>query len=372
MSSKRTPRIAQWNAKGVWEVPLGIAAVLVLVLLFLEWFKRSPERVETLFSQGMFPMVGKVQQVLSGSIPFSMGDLFYTLMVVYGVLLLGQVVFWSFRRQWIRAMFYALWTANLTLFLYVAFYMFWGLNYFRVPLEQQLGLESVRPGISDLIEVAYTCIDSANSLRVQLGDTMPGKDNQEIYAEASRLLRADTTLPTSLFVHNPQVKSSLVNAFGNYMGVSGYFNPYSHEAHVNSTMPVWTRPFTACHELAHQAGIGFEDEANFIGFVLARQSEDAFFRYSAYYAVLWMVLRDVYRYDQTLYSELFERISLSVVDDARVHQAYWERYLGWFNTVTQAFYGKYLEANNQPEGLQRYDRMVRLFVAAHIRDQGCS
>src|SRR5690554_7630473 len=55
---------------------------------------------------------------------------------------------------------------------------------------------------------------------------------------------------------------------------------------LHDALPIW--PFTACHELAHQAGIGFEDEANYIGFVLARQSDDALFRYSAYYATVWM------------------------------------------------------------------------------------
>lgn len=353
-----------------WAFQLAALAVLAGMVLLLAWFRRSPDRVEAVFSQGLFPIVGRVQQTLFGWFPISVGDLFYVAVVAYGLVLSVRLVRGAFRRQWALALWQALRLVNLVLLLYVVFYAFWGLNYFRVPLERQLGLEDVQPGIADLVEVAHACIDSANALREQLGD-MPAVGNREIHAEAARLLRDDATLPAALFVHQPRAKSPLTNAFGNYMGVSGYFNPYSHEANVNSGMPVWVRPFTACHELAHQAGIGFEDEANYIGFVLARQSDDALFRYSAYYATLWMLMRDVHRYDRALYQQLFDRVSPGVLDDATAHQAYWERYLGLFNTITEAFYGQYLEANNQPEGLQRYDRMVRLVVAAYMRERGC-
>lgn len=354
-----------------WSLQLGAFAVLFAVVCWMAWFRRSPERVEEVYSQGIFPVAGVILQTLFGWIPFAVGDLFYVSVVVVAIGVLVRLIRRIFRRQGMAAWFCGLCLANLVLLLYVAFYLFWGLNYFRVPLEQQLGLEEIRPGISDLVEVAYACVDSANALRGQLGDETPEMSNTAIYTEAARLLQADTVLPASLLVHRPRAKSPLINALGNYMGVSGYFNPYSHEAQVNSEMPLWARPFTACHELAHQAGIGFEDEANYIGFVLALQSDETLFRYSAYYTVLWMVLADVYRYDRTLYRQLIERVSPRVLADVQAHQAYWEGYLGLVNTLTETFYGQYLEANNQPEGLERYDQMVRLVLAAHRRAGGC-
>lgn len=354
-----------------WAWQLGTFAWLVATALAMAWFRRSPERVEETYSQGVFPVIGSVLQTLFGWIPFAVGDLFYASVVVVAVVALVRLVRRMWRKQGRAAMFCGLRLANLVIALYVAFYLLWGLNYFRVPLEQQLGLENIRPGVADLIEVAYAYVDSANALREQLGDGMPTMSNATIYAEAARVLQADTVLPASLLVHRPRAKSPLVNAFGNYMGVSGYFNPYSHEANVNSDMPLWARPFTACHELAHQAGIGFEDEANYIGFVLALHSDETLFRYSAYYTVLWMVLADVHRYDRALYQQLFERVSPAVLADVKAHQAYWRRYLGMVNTLTEVFYGQYLEANNQPEGLDRYNQVVRLVLAAHRRERGC-
>lgn len=346
-------------------------AVLVGLVLSIAWFKQSPERVEQSYSQGLFPLVGKLQQTLFGWVPFSVGDLFYAVVVIYGIRLLVRALRRVVAGYWEGAVFASLNLVNLILLLYVAFYALWGLNYFRVPLESQLGLERVQPSIADLMETAYAFVDSANALREQLDPRMLERENTEIYSEAARLVRNTAVLPTALLVHRPSAKSPLLNAFGNYMGVSGYFNPYTHEAHVNGSMPLWTRPFTACHELAHQAGIGFEDEANYLGFVLATRSDDVLFRYSAYYTTMWMMLGDVYRYDRSLYDRLLKRVSPLVRADAETHRAYWQRYTGIFNTLTEAFYGRYLEANNQPEGLERYDRMVRLVLAARRQRQGC-
>ena len=50
------------------------------------------------------------------------------------------------------------------------------------------------------------------------------------------------------------------------MGFSGYLNPFTLEAHINSTLPKISLPITIAHEMAHQNGIAAENDANFMGF----------------------------------------------------------------------------------------------------------
>ena len=45
-------------------------------------------------------------------------------------------------------------------------------------------------------------------------------------------------------------------------------------------MPGVARPFTACHELAHQRGVAREDEANFVGWLVCSLSTEPAQRYS--------------------------------------------------------------------------------------------
>jgi len=52
---------------------------------------------------------------------------------------------------------------------------------------------------------------------------------------------------------------------------------------VNTTTPVFTQPFTTCHEIGHQLGYAKENEANFAGYLSARSSRDPAFLYSVYF-----------------------------------------------------------------------------------------
>ncbi len=64
---------------------------------------------------------------------------------------------------------------------------------------------------------------------------------------------------------------------GNYLGFTGYYNPFTGEAQVNTTVPLFVQPFTTCHEIGHQLGYAKENEANFAGYLAAKSSPDAGF-----------------------------------------------------------------------------------------------
>src|SRR6185369_11733527 len=70
------------------------------------------------------------------------------------------------------------------------------------------------------------------------------------------------------------IKPSMIGYIGNYLGFSGYYNPFSGEAQVNTTVPSYIKPFTTCHEIGHQLGYAKENEANFAGFLSAKSSNN--------------------------------------------------------------------------------------------------
>ena len=51
----------------------------------------------------------------------------------------------------------------------------------------------------------------------------------------------------------------------------------------NTTVPLFVQPFTTCHEIGHQLGYAKENEANFAGYLSAKSSQSALFRYSVYF-----------------------------------------------------------------------------------------
>ena len=85
--------------------------------------------------------------------------------------------------------------------------------------------------------------------------------------------------PALLYFY-PSVKFSFYGYLANYLGFSGYYNPFTGEAQVNTTVPRFVQPFTTCHEIGHQLGYAKEKEANFCGFLATKSSPDPAFRYS--------------------------------------------------------------------------------------------
>ena len=346
-------------------------AALMVVCGLLVWFRQYPILVEQYYGNGLYPYIAAIMQSVFGWLPFSFGDLFYVAVVLLGLSWVYRLIRCLLVKASNQALLHGLKLVNLSLALYMSFYVLWGLNYYREPLAQRLSLHEMRLTFADLLEVTEYCIEQANALKKELGATDIDWPNDAIYREAAMLMQQNKSLGDEVYRHKPKAKASIFNVATNYMGVSGYFNPYTHESHVNSTMPVVSRPFTACHELAHQAGVGFEDEANLVGFILANESSVPLFRYSAYFEAMWKLLNDVFYKDPVIYQYYYLKIDQAILDDAIDHNAYWSQYSGAVNAATNTFYNHYLEANNQPEGMERYNRMVGLLVGWYMRDKGC-
>src|SRR5687768_14965936 len=110
----------------------------------------------------------------------------------------------------------------------------------------------------------------------------------------------------------PSIKPSFYSYAGNYLGFSGYYNPFSGEAQVNTTIPAFSQPFVSCHEIGHQLGFAKEDEANFAGFLSARKSPNPAFRYSVYFDMYGYALRDLFNRDSVSARQLHNQLDSQV------------------------------------------------------------
>jgi sensor domain CHASE-containing protein len=134
-------------------------------------------------------------------------------------------------------------------------------------------------------------------------------------------------------------------------------------------MPVFVRPFVACHELSHQMGFGPEDEANFVGFIAGIHSHDRLLRYSAYNEGVQEFMFALRHQDSIARKELRQCISPQVLADFKTEREYWLGYEGKVERMSSVFYDNFLKVNNQPYGLRTYNRMVLLVLAYRKKHQ---
>lgn len=338
-------------------------AVCISLILLLNWFVTDSERVEAVYSRAFYPFYQYLPKLIFGLLPFSVGDLLYLAIVLVLLYLVVRTIVLLFKKQFHNAWRGVLMSVGTALSLYIFFHLAWAINYYRVPVSKQLNLSVDTILLEDHLGVLAEQIQLANSLRAKIN--FEGKVRTRANAQIEELMRNDQEFPmlskTQIHIKKP-LSSVMISSFG----TSGYLNPFSNEAHANADMPITSYPFTVTHELAHQMGIGFEDECNFIAYVKLRNHQDPWFQYAAYYESIQYLLRSLYLVDESIFQQYKAKLSEGIKSDLKKDQSYWENYTGWLTNVSGLFYDQYLKHNNQREGMARYGLVSRLIITYEI------
>ncbi|MGB3106557.1 DUF3810 domain-containing protein [Sphingobacterium siyangense] len=351
-------------------------AVFTLLLLLIGIFifsliEKHSQWIEVFYARGFYRFYSHVPRFIFGYVPFSLGDLFYA--IVVGLLLysIAKLIGNLWKGRWKNSFRPVLLIINLLLGLYFFFYLSWGLNYYREPISTNANLQVDSLKLADYLVVLNAFLDSTNNLREHVDPSQWEEHKETIQTDLSTWVQQDTAFADFLSRGQIRAKSPINSRIVSFFGVSGYFNPFTHEAQVNKAMPVTFLPFTTVHELAHQQGIGFEDEANFIAFVRLQQHPQSFYRYSAYLQTTLYMLRELQGMYPDLGKDYKGRLSAKVLKDVEKERCFWSQYTGWVDDVMGLFYNQYLKHNNQQEGIARYDRMTRLVLAYELKRRGC-
>ena len=348
-----------------WIILLVLAAIVKIVSLF-------PTVVEKYYAQGIYPYFSRFQRLLFGWVPFSIGDLLYIFAFGWLVYLVVRLIRRLVRRQagkaWLLGALRRIVFAILVI--YVVFYGLWGLNYDRQGIATQLHLVVTPYSNLELDHLLGNVCDRLNEL-----DSLGGLDTARLGSPrvvfAGAILSYDSLgRRDPRFVYaEPSVKGSLFGVLNDYMGFGGYYNPFTGEAQVNTTLPVLEQPFTACHEIGHQLGYAKENEANLAGYLSARASTDPAFQYSVYSDLYLYAARELYVRDSNMVVPLRNHLRPAVRQHFRQLQRFYRRYQNPFEPVIRRIYGNYLRANRQPQGINTYDEVIAS-VIAYARKNG--
>jgi len=346
-----------------------VIAILAVVYLLLQWLEGYPLIIERYYSTGLYPIICHIFHPIFNLFPFSVGDILYLVAIGFIVYYIVKLISLIFKKQFKPA---ALLTLGIIITLQIAtlsFYFLWGLNYFRPSAGERLKLADSDYTTQQLYTLTQMAIDSANATRIRVTPADLQQGNKAIIQTAIKAVQAMSDSSKNFSTYSPDIKLSLFTPVINYLGTSGYYNPYTTESQINYQMPVFLRPFVACHEMSHQMGYGAEDEANFVGFLIGIKSNDRLLRYSAWHELVDECMGDLHMRDSTLQLQLKKRVLPQVHLDFVAERNYWLSHESPIDVISSLFYNDFLKANNQPHGLQTYNRMVRL-VMSWKRERG--
>jgi len=341
----------------------GILALLLPVqyLVFLG-VKQFPGFIEKYYSQGFFPVYSKLNRMAFGWIPFSIGDIFYTLIIIAAIVWLYK----NFRKFFSEpVLMIADLLARISV-IYFFFHMIWGFNYHRQPLYKNLNIDKSYT-TEELVAVTKRLIDKSNELHRKLGYADSTKidlpySQKEIFDKSIEGYKNLEKVHPELGYSNLSLKKSSYSLFLTYMGYSGYYNPLTGEAQVNSKIKTYKFPVVSCHEQAHQLGYAAENEANFIATLATLHNEDPYIKYTGYIFSLRYCINEIARRDMTQYEELLPTINYGILESYKEMREFWKSYENPFEDISKLFWDQFLKANDQKKGIMSYSYMVALVV----------
>lgn len=342
-----------------WFFPL----LLVTAISLLKFF---PATIESYYSTGIYRNIGKTLRLLTGWIGFSLGDLFYAFLLIAFMFWLFSVIKKILSQKFNRQSFVlmSMKAIQTLLWLFIWFQMLWGLNYSRSGIASQLQLSLTDTYTQkELDDLTCELINTVNTLRRKIGkdSTLPSYTDEVLRQKAIEAYTKAELKYDFLHYTQPSLKKPIYNKLGDYLGFTGYYNPFSGEAQVRTDIPIALQPYVLCHEIAHQLGYASESEANFAGYLACSQSSDLMFQYSVYLDLYKYAARELYLKD-FFTSHKWDLDSLVRKDLTDIRKFFYARQ----NNISPAMnvlYNQYLKANQQSRGIESYNEVIGWLIA---------
>uniref|UniRef100_UPI0040254FCD DUF3810 domain-containing protein n=1 Tax=Prevotella sp. TaxID=59823 RepID=UPI0040254FCD len=356
-----------------------LLSLLVLVLV-IKW---SPY-LGYIYTLYIYSTIGRILSSFSGIFPFAIGDIFIALSIAWVILYpLYEIVLrkrlarrYTFlaakgnsypktKTVWGRVAEYLLW-------IYVWFYMAWGLNYSQPNIYQRIGMKTAEVDKDKLREFAYRYADSLNSLSEELSmmkvnglatESCRKQMETAILREYDKIGRKEGINPS--FNPHPHVKTMVFTPLSSMVGVTGSMAPFFCEFTLNGDIRPHDYPAIYAHEYAHFLGIANEGEANFYSYLACTSSTDKAVKFSGYYHILPHVLNSVFNLLGEKEGEKFlNHIRPEIIRLAKDDRNYWlSKRSKALSSIQDYVFDLYLKGNHVSEGRKSYSGVVALIMA---------
>lgn len=365
---------------------------LLILVLVIKW---SPY-LGYIYTLHIYSTIGRILSSFSGIFPFAIGDIFIALSIAWVILyplyeivlrkrLARRFVFLApkencypkTKKVWGRVAEYLLW-------IYVWFYIAWGLNYSQPNIYQRTGMKPAKVSEKVFREFAYRYADSLNSLSEErrgkseetafdgqreskfngiVDDGLKNRVRDAVLKGYNKIGHKEGINPP--FNPHPHVKTMVFTPLSSMAGVTGSMAPFFCEFTLNGDIRPHDYPAIYAHEYAHFLGIANEGEANFYSYIVCTSSTNQAVRFSGYYHIFFHVLHNVFDILGEKEGEKFlSHIRPEIIRLAKDDRHYWLSKRSKVLDAAQDFiFDLYLKGNNVAEGRKSYSGVVALILA---------
>ncbi len=330
--------------------------ITLLVILLL--FKFLPASfIEIAYSNWLYPKIHSTLYLIFGYLPFPG---FY---LVLAVALLYIV-------KWIKTLFSDRTMGEKIIRIsgqlckwVIWYFILWGFNYGRIPLEKKLAL-NIRPLTQQEIitEIDVVAKDAVNIRERMEEDTVPIPETFFQYENSANDKLAYTLNQwkyDAFRVRGRELKEDLLLRFD----VGGQYMPYTGEANIDKGVHYYSKPYYMIHEMCHANGFCDEATCNFMSYATAFNFSNTGFQYSAQINYLKYLLSDLYETDSVTCLQIRKNFPPVLRYDLDLLKKHALQHSFKTSVIGEAINNTYLKLMGIPEGTRSYDKMVLLVYA---------
>ena len=335
-----------------WILPLlGIAFITLCRYQpgIAEWYART-----------VYPPLSAALSAFSSLFPFPLMEI-----SVIGLVLALILYPIRLRKKGIRLRKIFFREGEILAWIYVWFYLGWGLNYFRYNIYTRLQAPPM----------AYEeqhFKDFLKDYTERLNTTYQPQTKIEKNVLREQIITFYTHLPSAYGLTQPQSwqepKAFIFTSLYSKVGVLGSMGPFFAEAQLNADLPEVQYPFTYAHEFSHLLGVSNEAEANYWAYRACTESDLPTLQYCGYFGLFPYVLSNAsYLLSKEDFQAWIETIRPEVKEQYNQKNAYWrEKYSPLIGSIQDFTYNLFLKGNQIPSGKKNYAEVIGLLLSLPI------
>ena len=330
--------------------------LLLLGIIFVILCRFMPNLAEG-YALMVYPSLSAALSAFSSLFPFPLMEVF----VVGLILWLVCYPIWKRRKGicWRKILFREI---EMLAWVYVWFYLSWGLNYYRYNIYTRLQTPPVayeEQHFQDFLKEYTKCLNASYQPLTEIDSDTLRHHIGSFYANLPEIY--GLTQPQSW--QHP--KEFIFTPLYSKVSVLGSMGPFFSEAQLNADLPEVQYPFTYAHEFSHLLGVSNEAEANYWAYRACTESSLPALQYCGYFGLLPYVISNA---SYLLPKEDFQAWTKTIRPEVRTQynekNAYWqERYSPWIGKIQDFTYNLFLKGNKIPSGKKNYAEVISLLLS---------
>ena len=329
---------------------------LFLALSFVILCRYIPHLAEG-YARMVYPPLSAALSAFSSLFPFPLMEV-----SVVGLILVIILYPTHLHKKGIRFRKILFREGEILAWIYVWFYLAWGLNYYRHDIYTRLQTPPIAYEEAHFKSFLHEYTE-------RLNDTY----QLDIQLDANTLRETIGTfysnLPSVYGLAQPQPwqtpKKFLFTPIYNKVGVLGSMGPFFAEAQLNGDLPEVQYPFTYAHEFSHLLGVSNEAEANYWAYRACTESSLPTLQYCGYFGLLPYVISNAsYLLPQEDFDAWIQSIRPEVREQFNEKNKYWrEKYSPLIGSIQDFTYNLFLKGNKISSGKKNYAEVIGLLLS---------